>query len=161
MSLKVIHQFQGYSNASHLHLYSAAIYKISTGTPASRGPSATAGLLVFFTQLALSVVKLSDYVHDTEHRHSFIAITESYYCRWDVIPNRCANFVTLFLLCVTGIYFNRRVKYRNCGLRRKCSTSYYSTLTVCFKSGMSFRVTRVTVFLFDVLVIYIYTLETF
>ena len=45
MSLEVIHQFQGYSNASHIHLYSAAIYKISTGTPATRGPSATAGLL--------------------------------------------------------------------------------------------------------------------
>jgi len=46
MSLKVIYQFQGFSKASCLHLWSAAIYKISMGTPASRGPSETAGLFV-------------------------------------------------------------------------------------------------------------------
>ena len=44
MTLKVIHQLQCFSNAV---VYTcAAIYKISTDTPASRGPSATAGLLV-------------------------------------------------------------------------------------------------------------------
>ena len=30
-----------------------AVYKISTGTPASRGPSATAGLLVPFSRTAI------------------------------------------------------------------------------------------------------------
>jgi len=44
MTLKVTYQFLGFSNASRLHLCSTL--PISTDTPASRGPSATAGLLV-------------------------------------------------------------------------------------------------------------------
>ena len=49
-SIYVAYDLEGHSSVSGLFkcktLYSAAIYNISTGTPASRGPSATAGLLV-------------------------------------------------------------------------------------------------------------------
>ena len=40
-----IHQFQGFSNASRLHLCTAAIYDILTVMPLFRGSSATAGRL--------------------------------------------------------------------------------------------------------------------
>ena len=54
MTLNVIHQFQSFEL---LVVYiCAALYKISNGTPASRGPSATAGLLVVSIIIIIAVV---------------------------------------------------------------------------------------------------------
>ena len=39
-----------------LVVYICAVLKISTGTPASRGPSATAGLLVFTSDAIYGIV---------------------------------------------------------------------------------------------------------
>ena len=53
-----LNELEGHSPVSGLfkclHLCSAAIYKILTGTPASHGPSATAGLLVYALKILLA-----------------------------------------------------------------------------------------------------------
>ena len=57
----VAYELEGHSSVSGLFkckssTICAALYKISTGTPASRGPSATAGLLVLPREYMLSAV---------------------------------------------------------------------------------------------------------
>ena len=85
--------------ASHPHLCSAAIYKISTGTPASRGPSVTARLLVQYGSCAPPWI---DRTHICTNHEGYLLVT-IFYTKFSWNWPHSFDNMQLFLFCWFGL----------------------------------------------------------